>query len=347
MLCCCEDPSATPGNRVYERSTRGCTDVPACLLFLCCIGGMLGVGIVAIQNGDPDRLLRGSDYRGEVCGTGKPPPELEQGEWESMKYLWYPLTSNSTVEDALASGICVDRCPTMGDEVLYVKTYTKPVVQYPILYDSKKDFMRCFPVKPYHVLADALNNTISQLTGSTDISEHTSRAVGEIAQSVPVIFICMALALVFSFVYLTVMTWRCFGTTLTHMVNFFAVFLVFFFFLVSGAACLTYSEDIKTDDGDTDNEYANFWFGISIAFFVVAFLFVCLMAFLWRHVDLASTLIEEAAKVVQNLPWLIVVPLFTFMFIIGVTGWCLYSGINLASITDMRNITIDIPNDAV
>ncbi|CAH3194259.1 unnamed protein product, partial [Porites evermanni] len=49
---------------------RSCTDIPCCILFLAYIVGMIIVGIIAFQEGDPDRLLLPTDSNGNTCGKG-------------------------------------------------------------------------------------------------------------------------------------------------------------------------------------------------------------------------------------------------------------------------------------
>jgi hypothetical protein len=53
-----------------------------------------------IHKGDPERLLRGVDYKGHICGVDSPVQSLEK------KWI-YSSTS--------LSGICVKTCPDTGD----------------------------------------------------------------------------------------------------------------------------------------------------------------------------------------------------------------------------------------
>ncbi|CEL95710.1 unnamed protein product [Vitrella brassicaformis CCMP3155] len=52
---------------LYERS---CTDCFCCLLFTAFLGGMIFVGVIALQEGNPHRLYRGYNYNGRLCGEG-------------------------------------------------------------------------------------------------------------------------------------------------------------------------------------------------------------------------------------------------------------------------------------
>jgi len=62
-------------------SARKCTDCLFLIIFLLYCIGMLVIGIIGFQNGDPQRLVYGSDYKGRTCG---------EGNYSTMPYLIYP-----------------------------------------------------------------------------------------------------------------------------------------------------------------------------------------------------------------------------------------------------------------
>jgi hypothetical protein len=72
---------------------------------------MIAIGAVAIKYGKWQRLVYGTDYQGEVCGsaTGK----------ESSVFITYPRTNEDFIAnlgkknplDYKFYGICVDKCP--------------------------------------------------------------------------------------------------------------------------------------------------------------------------------------------------------------------------------------------
>jgi hypothetical protein len=72
------------------------------LIFLIGIG-WAALGVIhsrEIHKGDPERLLRGVDYKGHICGVDSPVKSLEK------KWI-YSSTS--------LAGICVNSCPDTGD----------------------------------------------------------------------------------------------------------------------------------------------------------------------------------------------------------------------------------------
>jgi solute carrier family 44 (choline transporter-like protein), member 2/4/5 len=63
---------------------RKCRDVLCCGMFALFWVGMIVIAGIAFDNGNPSRLLYGTDYQGNVCGTG---------DYKDMKYITYPRTT--------------------------------------------------------------------------------------------------------------------------------------------------------------------------------------------------------------------------------------------------------------
>eukprot|EP00439_Symbiodinium_sp_Y106_P070191 s846_g12.t1 len=89
---------------------RRCTD-PCCgLAFVLCTAAM-ATSLRAIQNRDLQRLTRGIDHRGRVCGWSAGAEELGLLHWctARMQHGWILN---------LSSPICVNRCPDLGEHAL-------------------------------------------------------------------------------------------------------------------------------------------------------------------------------------------------------------------------------------
>lgn len=83
---------------------RSCTDIPCCILFLAYIVGMIIVGIIAFQEGDPDRLLLPTDSHGNTCG---------KGNQQDKKYLvFFDISTCVTKGGNLAQFVTIPSCPT-------------------------------------------------------------------------------------------------------------------------------------------------------------------------------------------------------------------------------------------
>lgn len=100
---------------VAPSATRKCRDCFCCLLFLVFWIGMAAVAIVGLINGQPKRLLYGTDYNGTTCGTG---------DMSNRTLTFYPRVTEDMLEQARDPslsvtdysfyGLCVSECPAKG-----------------------------------------------------------------------------------------------------------------------------------------------------------------------------------------------------------------------------------------
>ena len=109
--CCGRRPAKEPDWGMLPASKRKCRDCFCCSLFLVFWVGMLVVGVIGLKFGNWMRLVYGTDYKGQTCGS--------DAEVKSMPLTVYPRTN----EDFLANqakaspldytfyGICVAACP--------------------------------------------------------------------------------------------------------------------------------------------------------------------------------------------------------------------------------------------
>eukprot|EP01065_Artemidia_motanka_P019069 TRINITY_DN22537_c0_g1_i2.p1 TRINITY_DN22537_c0_g1~~TRINITY_DN22537_c0_g1_i2.p1 ORF type:complete len:807 (+),score=201.67 TRINITY_DN22537_c0_g1_i2:55-2421(+) len=103
--CCCADPQK--GNWPPKRAAPSgcgvlsCLDCFCILVFILFLAGWVVIGVVALQKGEPRRLLLPADFRGELCG--------DTGPRDAYPYLFIPEP-----EFKLTYGICVKECPRPG-----------------------------------------------------------------------------------------------------------------------------------------------------------------------------------------------------------------------------------------
>eukprot|EP00735_Rhodelphis_limneticus_P000850 TRINITY_DN1137_c0_g1::TRINITY_DN1137_c0_g1_i1::g.17256::m.17256 TRINITY_DN1137_c0_g1::TRINITY_DN1137_c0_g1_i1::g.17256 ORF type:complete len:759 (-),score=172.72,sp/B0JZD0/CTL5_XENTR/28.89/7e-83,Choline_transpo/PF04515.7/85,Choline_transpo/PF04515.7/75,Choline_transpo/PF04515.7/2.5e-101,TMEM192/PF14802.1/4.3e+02,TMEM192/PF14802.1/0.061,DUF1289/PF06945.8/0.25 TRINITY_DN1137_c0_g1_i1:232-2508(-) len=100
----------------FLQANRSCRDVIMLLFFICFWIGMFVICGVAVDKGDPWRLIYATDYNGDTC---------------SDRYIYYPhpdddinlysvaggVDIETAWEDIHFWGICVDSCPEIGDYV--------------------------------------------------------------------------------------------------------------------------------------------------------------------------------------------------------------------------------------
>ena len=98
----------TDGNGSIKDKERGCTDILFLLLLFGCWFAMTMLGFAAfgwiesdsIKRGNPYRLIRATDYLGNICGDDR-----NDDVWDKpMAYYMYT-----------GSVVCVENCPTVND----------------------------------------------------------------------------------------------------------------------------------------------------------------------------------------------------------------------------------------
>lgn len=80
---------------------RRCTDILCIFIFLGFVAAATFVGIYAVENGDPMRIMTPYDVNGNFCG--------KTVGFTDYPYLWY---QNIDTPFWLAYAVCVKECPT-------------------------------------------------------------------------------------------------------------------------------------------------------------------------------------------------------------------------------------------
>lgn len=107
-----------------EKSARKITDVWACCLYFLYAIAMVFVAYIGFKTGDGTRLIYGTDYLGNTCGSSKGCV----GNGECGQNIYYPRQGMDSILQGFANsaanvnsvkllGICLDSCPTMGSFV--------------------------------------------------------------------------------------------------------------------------------------------------------------------------------------------------------------------------------------
>jgi len=118
---------------------RSCTDIQCLLLFIVFWIGFIVIASIGFANGDPERLLYGTDYLGYVCGrtgfkgrTGPPnftrvfdgtaptnSSPWQSSVWTENQFLWYPITINASgsASEVFKHGVCVKACPVIPENI--------------------------------------------------------------------------------------------------------------------------------------------------------------------------------------------------------------------------------------
>jgi choline transporter-like protein 2/4/5 len=346
---------ARPHPSLGLNAHRGCTDILCILLFIIFWAVMFFVASIAFKQGDFNRVLFGVDYMGNVCGQGSPSLINYDGQpvtnWSLKKYIWYPiaLTLNPKLNDNMFNlGICVESCPKAGPAriIPYRNSsdgpgQTRYTPLYFALYDSAPSFNRCLPniTSLMCNTSCAASATALTLLSNSALGTIAQRSVTELYNSYWVILVCCAITIVVSFVWLLVLR------RLVKPVVVLTVCVLLAVFILGGVLC--YTQRTKSmEEFPNDTETPKYWLAGAIACWVVAFLFFCVAAFLWRDVMTACDIIEEASKVPLKIPTMMLAPPVLFFLFIPLALFTLFVAVAIQTCGDKVDVSINAPQFA-
>ncbi len=326
----------TPGphDKAFERlailpvpyKQRGCTDKFCLALLIAMWIGMTIVGFASIglikvpylHKGNPELLLHGVDYEGNICGIDSVVEKLPL----RIMPNFYATTESSTgdyVPPLLA--VCVSSCPSQGD------TITDPYGTYgtwSAAYDSRDFLNNCL-----YISEDR------DSTSATTIISDFARAAGVIA------ILGFLLALICSFLFLLItriplvlrsIVWFCVGFILI-------VLAAGGYFLLNEAKQQEHSHSSSSMQSKTEiallKALGGFLSGCAV-------LWLCVICFMRKRIALAISLIRESASALTSMPLLALLPFLQTIFFAGFTSlWMCYC-IYLVSSGDVNTVTDDI-----
>uniref|UniRef100_K3WN71 Choline transporter-like protein n=1 Tax=Globisporangium ultimum (strain ATCC 200006 / CBS 805.95 / DAOM BR144) TaxID=431595 RepID=K3WN71_GLOUD len=145
---CCKRSDANAdtaaGANPFKPDNRKCTDILFFLLFILFWVGMIIIAAVGYQNGEPKRLIYGTDWMGRTCGVkADASGSIPAYDLTDYKYLIYPRLGEDLLALELQSGgvssisltdtsalkkfygVCVPKCPMTNDSItgVYVHAY--------------------------------------------------------------------------------------------------------------------------------------------------------------------------------------------------------------------------------
>jgi hypothetical protein len=124
----------SPDGEVFLRpspaSSRSCTDIFWIFLLCACWLAMTVIGLQAtgvasmkdhssvlfVPQGDPNRLFRGIDYEGNLCGIGGLVTSLEN-RWEPTSGAAGNCVSSNGLNTPTEFAVCVSTCPQKGSVI--------------------------------------------------------------------------------------------------------------------------------------------------------------------------------------------------------------------------------------
>lgn len=335
-------------------ANRRTTDV---LFMLALIGvwvGMTAVGIDAGQRGSLKELLNGIDYDGRICGVSE-----GVGALEDLIYV-----------NNLLNGVCIKNCPDEtvlnGQTIADLAAISGPLGSQAYSVDadgySFSGMAACIEYSGSYTLEDAFNaklcapafetqevinrcifkdkDTNSAILASLEENDYVRDFLTSVVVTRDVIFgFGFVIAIVLSFLFLFLLEIPFIAFILVWV----TVLLVLVLIIVMGVLMVRTGRDWKDDPTKSDYEWRGL-VGLGYAFCALAALYVCMIIFLRKRINLAIGLVKIAARAVGSMRSIVLLP---FVLVGGlalfVLPWVFYM-LSLASLGDLKINQIEVPD---
>jgi solute carrier family 44 (choline transporter-like protein), member 2/4/5 len=177
--------------------------------------------------------------------------------------------------------------------------------------------------------------TSFSIGGLAAFRDMANDSIDELSHNWWVILIGMLIAMLLSFAWLFVLR-----RTVKPLVILTGLVLLVVL-IVGGGLCFMMRQN-SLDDVQSDPQTPKYWLAGAIAFWVVSFLFLCVMLFLRKDIMTACDIIEEASKVPIKIPTMACVPVICFLLVIPFVVWAVFVAIYIQSCGD--TLTVAMPN---
>eukprot|EP01065_Artemidia_motanka_P034479 TRINITY_DN4194_c6_g1_i1.p1 TRINITY_DN4194_c6_g1~~TRINITY_DN4194_c6_g1_i1.p1 ORF type:complete len:713 (+),score=119.38 TRINITY_DN4194_c6_g1_i1:110-2248(+) len=342
----------------WRSQTRSCTDLPVLIVFLVCVAGWIALAGVAFSEGDPARLLRGTDFNGNVCGRS--------AGVEQLPFEFVPDPRHT------AYSLCVGACPvTVGQTVRSVNTAHTPPTELNatnVYGRTYEELYHCLPVQTQNaaqsVLGAATNASSAMaaatlnLPASATYMKELSLSMDELANSWPAMLVTVLLVFALYFPVILLLKW------LAGPIVYGTVVLVLVLLICAGffcrwsadssrqAACgnkgsdpppLVHSGTNALVNADPINSSQPVWAGwgslplelrpcqatwavtgwetLAVIFWILAGVYAVLLVWIIKKLATAVEVIRLAATAVVSMPTTVIVPVLSAILLGLVTAW--------------------------
>ena len=350
------DPRCPNAHReVGINADRGCTDCWCLIIMLLAYVAIGFVAYLGFNNGNPDRLLEGTDLLNQMCGKGGVGPNVSYDgnrsttvpDWSERRYIWFPISYNFDKReliliDALRLGFCVTDCPQKSDSLLdptVVKSYGPPDSEapaYPVLYNSQPRFGRCIP-DFLSFDCQGVQNCTDEATNSSETFSSKARATSAMVQGLLevkekwwIILVCTLAAVILSFFWLALL--RCIIKPIV------VITLVLVLLTLIGVGIVFFVNR-------TGQPEPGYYLAIAILCWVFAFIFLCAMVFLWRDVMIAVDIMEEATRVPIAMPSMVLVPPVCLILVVPYFIFAVITAIYIQTSGDTVSVNTPLPSN--
>lgn len=266
--------------------SRGCTDVPALIIFFLFIAVWIGLVAYCMVHGDLDRIFKGYDDCGNICGIKNKPISGPQDVFRhcsgiNLESKPYMLIHPRTDWEKTKKRECVSNCDV-----------------YP---HYRKYFKRCIPKNESEALDLLTSKNLQELfeNAAEDLSETWKEIV-----YLGLFALFLSMFLIFLFRYFT-------------------GFLVWFVLICVIVVCVAFTaylwilwKDEKNKPGVVAEETTSTYFKNAIAATCFTIIILLLIFGMRKSIHLVSQLFYESGKAVQAMPFVVLQPFLAFFAVV-------------------------------
>lgn len=313
-----QEELACPG--VGRNVQRQCTDKLCSLLFLICNCLFIALLIVSLSQGNINKIVKGTDYNGNVCGSGYPDGlTINESEWQSRTLLWFPFSYDTQAKEfritsALQYGICVQECnPANNLQTTYGGSANETAQTFAVYLQSSETFHRCVP--NFNTYECPSGNC----TGNEKSNDRVANELGfggfffglveQVYSSIWITLLFLIIAVIICFLWIIVLR-RAVKPVVIIVLT--AILVVGGFIVL---ALFLHYRDLQNDASTKGTDSSKIALAAGIISAVLLFLYVCVIAYLRKSIMLSCDIIEEGSKIIVDIPQIMLVPIWTSVII--------------------------------
>uniref|UniRef100_A0A8C5AUD0 Choline transporter-like protein 2 n=1 Tax=Gadus morhua TaxID=8049 RepID=A0A8C5AUD0_GADMO len=308
-------------------TSRGCTDVLCCILFILFLFGYFAVGLLAWSQGDPRKVIYPTDSRGQFCGQAGTPMEKKP-----LLFYFNILKCASPLVllelQCPTTQICVETCPKEHLTLLTAKLS---------LDRKKQDYYRSYCKEGTNftkmVRQPPQYPPVSSRAAKSNLVVEARQVAMRIFEDYTVswywILLGLVIAMVVSFVFIVllrflagVMIWVM--IILVILVIGYGIFHCYWEFAsLKGVA----GADVTIKDLGLQTDFSIYlqirqtWLAFMIILAIVEVVIILLLIFLRKRILIAIALIKEASRAVGHVMSSLFYPLLTFCLLAMVIAY--------------------------
>lgn len=308
-MCCCKkgDPDTrgfekdADGNFAIDTSSRKCTDILCCGIFILFWIGMVVVAAMAASGGNRFVVSNGFQVDGRICGLKEDAtPHAGAGEKFNKTYVpryWYGKTGSYWGDNLANYTVCTDKCPTKAGDEFTVNLYDKE--------GGKMTEMTM--LAPYGTKLVEVGTLKTCFVADLNSTTHTATlqdAINGVVDAGPMIAVGAVVCILMIMVFFAIVRY-CMGIIIWTAISLVAIGLL-------GMAGIFLSNSTNNDfSADQQSSYQAFGI-IMIVLFVI---YCAIMCYMRSRIKFAIMMMEEVTHALEDMKTMFLLPPFKFLLI--------------------------------